>query len=231
MSKLYDINGDELTVESEGVFKLKGHSWSVLGDSISTPGLNGVDDKYWVWINQRSGGMTVYNYGISGNRITNFSQRYNQMNYSDIITVFGGVNDWGQSNPTAMGTMGDTSNTTFYGALDILCNGLLTTFPKSTIIFMTPLGNKGFSSTFAEDENSLGLTIYDYADAIIDVCGHYKIPVIDTCRSSLLNPYIQEIKSECFVDGLHLNRHGHEVLSYIIEDEMLKHYIPSIDNA
>ena len=152
------------------------------------------------------------------------------MHYSDIITVFGGVNDWGQQDPTLLGTNSDTTNDTFYGALNILCNGLLTTFPKSTIIFLTPLGNKGFSQSFYEDENSLGLTIYDYADAILSVCSKYKIPVIDTCRNSLLNPYISEIKTECFIDGLHLNEHGHEIISFLIENELLKHYIPTLSD-
>lgn len=229
MNTIFDINGNVLNLTSESALCLKGHSWSVLGDSISTPNLNNVSKKYWAWINERSEGMDIHNYGISGTRITNFSQRYNQMYYSDIITVFGGVNDWGQPDPTPLGTITDTTNDTFYGALDILCKGLLTNYPKSTVIFFTPLGNKGFSPNyFYEETNSLGLTIYDYADAILNVCGKYKIPVVDTCRNSLLNPYIPEIKVECFVDGLHLNEHGHEILSFIIESEMLKHYIPTI---
>lgn len=230
MDNVYDINGNVLKFTPEPALQLKGHSWSVLGDSISHPGLNNVSRKYWVWLTERAGGMNMYNYGISGTRITNFTQRYTQMHYSDIITVFGGVNDWGQQNPTPMGTISDATNSTFYGALNILCSGLLTRFPKSTIIFLTPLGNKGFSPSFYEDENSLGLTVYDYADAILAVCKKYKIPVIDTCRNSLLNPYISEVKAEVFVDGLHLNEHGHEILSYLIEDELLKHYIPTISD-
>ena len=229
MGAVYDIDGQALDVTPNSALQLNGHTWSVLGDSISTPGLNNVTDKYWVWINERSGGMNIYNYGVSGDRVTGFTARYSRMHYSDIITVFGGVNDWGQPNPTPLGTISDTSNDTFYGALDILCSGLLSTFPKSTILFLTPLGNKGFSpGYFYEEENSLGLTIYDYADAMLAVCGKYKIPVIDTCRNSLLNPYISEIKSECFVDGLHLNAHGHEILSFLIEDELTKRYIPTI---
>lgn len=233
MMKVYDAHGNQLDILGDTEFRLKGHSWSILGDSISTdigtiPGVNNI--KYWVWINERVGGMDVYNYGVSGTRVTNFTQRYSDMHYSDIITVFGGVNDWGQSGPTPLGEFGDTTNSTFYGALDILCSGILTTFPKSLVIFITPLGNGGFSN-WPTDENSLGLTIYDYADAIINVCAKYKIPVIDACRSSLLNAKIEAIKTECFKDGVHPNNHGHEVLSWLIEDEMLKHYIPSISDT
>ena len=227
--KVYDARGNQLDITGGIEARLKGHSWSVLGDSISHPGLNNVNNKYWVWINNRVGGMDIHNYGISGTRITNFSQRYNEMYYSDIITVFGGVNDWGQSNPTPLGVLGDVTNDTFFGALDILCSGILTLFPKSLVVFITPLGNNGFNN-WSTDKNALNLSIYDYADAIRDVCAKYKIPVIDACRISLLNPQIADIKTECFVDGLHLNEHGHEVLSWIIEDELLKHYIPTIDN-
>ena len=224
MNKVFDISGNTV-VNTES--RLKSHSWSVMGDSISTPNLNNVVNKYWVWINDRVGGMDIHNYGISGQRITQFVNRYSQMNYSDIITVFGGVNDWGQANPTPLGAIDDAANTTFYGALNVLCDGLLNTFPKSLIIFITPLGNNGFGS-FPSDKNSLGLTVYDYADAILNVCAKYKIPVIDACRNSLLNPQIADVKSDCFVDGLHLNEHGHGILSYLIENEMQKHYIPTL---
>lgn len=155
--------------------------------------------------------------------------RYQNMNYSDIITVFGGVNDWGQNNPTPLGTIDDTGTSTFYGALNTLCTGLLTEFPLSLIIFITPLGNNGFGS-FPTDKNSLGLSIYDYTDAIIACCAKYKIPVLDICRNSMLNPQFAGLKEAYFYDGLHLNPKGHEVLSYLIESEMLKHYIPVVSD-
>ena len=206
--------------------RLKGHSWSVLGDSISHDNMH-TTSQYWDYVSQRVGGMNIYNYGVSGQRITHFVNRYSQMNYSDVITVFGGVNDWGQSNPTPLGTIDDTDASTFYGALKVLCEGLLTTFSKSLIIFLTPLGNNGFGG-FASDKNILGLTVYDYSKAILEVCAKYKIRVIDICANSMLNPYVSELKSLYFVDGLHLNALGHEVLSYLIESEIEKCYIPTI---
>lgn len=222
---IYDIAGNELSAKI--VSRLNGHSWSVMGDSISQDDTY-TSTQYWDWINSRVGEMTIYNYGISGQRITTFATRYANMHYSDIITVFGGVNDWGQANPTPLGETTDSTNSTFYGALNVLCAGLLSTFPQSLIIFVTPLGNNGWG-TWPTDKNSLGLTIYDYANAIKEVCAFYKIPVVDACTNSLLNPQISEIKADCFVDGLHLNTHGHEVLSFLIEDEMLKHYVPTIN--
>ena len=206
--------------------RLKGHTWSVMGDSISQDDLY-VLTQYWDYVSNRAGGMTIYNYGKSGDRITGMATRYSEMHYSDIITVFGGVNDWGQSNPTPIGTMEDTTTNTFYGALHILCSGLQKLFPKSLIIFVTPLGNNGFSG-FATDENALNLTVYDYAKAIKEVCSNYKIPVVDACCDSLLNPQNENVKKEYFHDGLHLNVLGHEILSYLIESEMLRHYIPTI---
>lgn len=224
----YNSLGEIINTSDIVGLKLKGHTWSVMGDSISVPNLNDVNVKYWNYINNRVGGMTIYNYGVSAERITNFTQRYANMHYSDIITVFGGVNDWGQNNPTPLGTITDSTNATFYGALNILCNGLETTFPQSLIIFITPLGSNGFNS-WPTDKNSLNLSIYDYAKAIINVCAKFKIPVVDACSNSLLNPQVPNVKSNCFVDGLHLNTKGHEILSELIKHEMIKHYIPTLE--
>lgn len=215
-------------IKNENADKLKGHTWSVLGDSISHDDMY-TNKQYWDYLSERCGGLTVYNYGVSGHRITDMVTRYGAMNNSDIITVFGGVNDWGQGNPTPIGEFGDSDTSTFYGALNVLLKGLLTKFPKSLIVFILPLGNKGFSG-LAEDKNELGYTLEHYIDAIISVCERYKVPFVDT-RKSKLTPYVETTKLLYFVDGLHLNAYGHEVLSYEIESELKCHYIPTVSDS
>lgn len=221
------ISGEFEILVPHGQAKLRGHTWSLMGDSITDDSTSlGVFDQYFNFISARVGRVQTYNYGASGERITQMAARYNALNYSDIITVFGGVNDWGLTPPTPLGTIEDTTLDTFYGALNVLCAGLQTMFPRSLIMFITPLGDNGFFES--NDENSLGLTVYDYADAIKDVCAKYKIPVCDACRESGLNPQIAEIKDLYFIDGLHPNAAGHERLSYLIQSELERHYIGRI---
>lgn len=216
--EFYAINGE--------ANKLAGHSWSIIGDSNSARSTYEWDiNMYYDVINNRSG-MTLHEYGVSGDTVVDILARYESIHYSDIITVFAGVNDWGKSAYTPLGNMGDTGSTTFYGALDTLCKGLLKKFPRSLVIFMTPLGNNGFFTV--TDKNAGGYTIRDYAQAIREVCEKYMIPVCDLCKSSLLNPQVPELKELYFVDGLHLSDKGHEVIGHLLQSEMVRHYIDTI---
>jgi len=242
-SRLLRIDSDVVNINSElanriltGTFemytinmesnKLTGHSWSIIGDSNSARSTYTWDiNMYYDIINNRSG-MTLYEYGVSGDTVVDILARYESVHYSDIITVFAGVNDWGKSVYTPLGKMGDTGSTTFYGALDTLCAGLLKKFPRSLVIFMTPLGDNGFFEV--TDANAGGHTIQDYAQAIRDVCEKYMIPVCDLCKCSMLNPQIEELNELYFVDGLHLSDKGHEVIGHLLQSEMERHYIDTI---
>ncbi len=70
-----------------------------------------------------------YNYGISESRIAVWEghdqpmcTRYaNMTDDADIITVFGGTNDYG--NTVTLGTINSVDTGAFYGALNILCAG------------------------------------------------------------------------------------------------------------
>lgn len=222
MKNVYDINGNPLTHIAN---RLDDHTWSILGDSISTDGAY-VNKQYWDFISERHEDITTYVYGQHGYRASDLVGMYTSAYYSDILTAFVGINDFGGNVP--IGTISDNTTNTFYGALNLLCDGILNTFSKSLVIFITPLGNNNSPYISYNDKNALNLTIYDYAEAMKNVCAKHKIPVIDACSNSLLNPYSTNTRSEYFVDGLHLNVKGHEVLSYMIENEMLSHYIPNV---
>lgn len=213
----------------------KNFTWNCLGDSITAPEYASL--HYYDYISDRIGGITVRNYGISGTRITAtgqqsenaFCNRYNQMEPADVITVFGGVNDWGQTSspPPILGQPDDNDKTTFYGALNVLCEGLKKAFPSSVILFLTPLGNDGYPGCTVY-KNIHGLTVENYIDAIIDVCGKYVIPVVDLYRYSDVSPYDAEQNQLYFIDGLHLNNEGQLQISYLIEDAIRKHYLKGI---
>lgn len=123
------------------------------------------------------------NYGISGSTLAVNSGNYHPMciryanmdDDADIVLVFGGTNDYGRAvyTPT-LGTITDTANTTVYGALNILCEGLITKYPKAFIFLCTPL--KRADKTAANDG---GYTLEDVANAIREVGNKYGIPVLD----------------------------------------------------
>lgn len=110
-----------------------------LGESI-TQGIN-TTKIYTVKLQERLGITTIRNYGVSGTKLgndtlsdtTSFVARYPAMNtYADLITVFGGTNDYGFA-AVGLGTMADRVSTTFYGSLHTLYSGLKSMYPLATI--------------------------------------------------------------------------------------------------
>ena len=188
---------------------------TIIGDSI-TYGYDGTDAslvaKPYPWIIQDLLGVPVYNYGISGSTISGggastsipgnapMNIRYADMVYADYILVLGGVNDYIITS-TPLGTKGDTTNQTFYGALKILIEGLIKKYPTGKIGFMTPL--RKANDTVA---NGAGLTLKQYRDAIIDMCEDYCIPVLDLYTKGGCHPNIEAWRNANLPDGLHPNQ-------------------------
>jgi lysophospholipase L1-like esterase len=198
--------------------------WNCLGDSITDIGYT--SKHYFEYIQDRAQIYEIRNYGISGTRIAGtesdaMCNRYAEMQDADLVTVFGGVNDWGQENPVPLGTENDTDYTTFYGALKKLCKGLQDKYPSSIIIFVAPLGCAGFNE-FAVNNNDFGLSVRDYVDAMSHVCNSYDFPVIDMYRDHGFSPYKADQNKKYFFDGLHLNDEGHLLISYVMEEAILK---------
>ena len=188
---------------------------TIMGDSI-TYGYDGTDAslvaKPYPWIIQDLLGVPVYNYGISGSTISGggastsipgnapMNIRYADMVYADYILVLGGVNDYIITS-TPLGTKGDTTNQTFYGALKILIEGLIEKYPTGKIGFMTPLRKANDTAP-----NGAGLTLKQYRDAIIDMCEDYCIPVLDLYTKGGCHPNIEAWKNANLPDGLHPNQ-------------------------
>ena len=171
---------------------------------------------YYKWVKEILGLSAVNDYGISGTTIakknasdnTAMCVRYANMdNNADLICVMGGVNDtWFNCQ---LGKFGDTSPLTFYGAMEILCDGLLTKYSGKTIIFITPTeqNHNGCNSA-----NKTGYTATDFANAMKRVCAKYSIPVFDANTCSGIYPLNQANAAIYTTDKLHLNNKGHEVL-------------------
>ena len=198
-----------------------GKTWNVLGDSITFGAKTKV--TYHAYLKEKLNIATVNNYGIAGNTIAVNSNatgdgmcvRYENMNNNaDIISVAGGVNDHGLNTP--LGDISSIDNKTFYGALKILCEGLLTKYPLKTIFFITPMHYANFFS--GDTTNSLKLPLTDYVDAIIEVCRMYSIPVLDNYSNIGIYPKNSIQKSTYTADGLHPNEEGHKKMA----NEILK---------
>ena len=198
---------------SGNVFKNK--TANFLGDSQTE--VNSHKNKiYCDWVKEILGLSKANNYGISGTTIakknasdnTAMCVRYANMdNNADLICVMGGVNDrWFNCQ---LGNFGDTDPITFYGAMETLCDGLLTKYPGKTIIFITPTeqNHNGCNSA-----NNTGYTATDFANAMKRVCAKYSIPVFDANTCSGIYPLNQANASIYTTDKLHLNNKGHEVL-------------------
>lgn len=193
--------------------KLHGLKWNVLGDSITST--NYANKRYWEYIAEKNN-MIVNNYGISGSRIAVWEGheypmciRYSDMSDdADIITVFGGTNDF--SDNVTLGDINSEDTGTFYGALNVLCKGLSLKYKGKRIGFFTPMQRRWHSPTSEKWLN--------YQNAIKEVCAKYSIPVLDlNFEGGLAIGVIDDIATAYTIDGLHPNDEGHKVLSRRIE--------------
>ena len=209
------VKVEQLSSQQGATNAFQGKIANFLGDS-QTEANSHKTKIYHDWVKEILGLSKVNNYGISATSITKknssdstaMSVRYRNMdNSADLICVMGGVNDrWFNCQ---MGNFGDTDPITFYGAMETLCDGLLTKYPGKTIIFITPTEqNNGMCNS----SNTTGYTATDFANAMKRVCAKYSIPVFDANTCSGIYPLNQANATLYTTDKLHLNNKGHEVL-------------------
>lgn len=176
----------------------------------------------------------VNNFGKKGSRFAvceerddSFVERYKNMTKdADYIIVFGGVNDFANNVP--LGTIHEKDPHTFLGALNILINGLNDYYPQATLIFMTATktsfahANGSYPNSF--QKNATGNTQGDYNTAMIEICHHYSMPVIDLFNTSGISPFLSN--SERYMpDGTHYSPLGYKKLSHRIVGELIRYMI------
>jgi lysophospholipase L1-like esterase len=201
-----------------------------VGDSITAG--SGTTQTYWAMLKEILGLSKMTGMGVGGSCVSAKSDygtgnsplinRYKNIPEADLITIFMGTNDWGHETP--LGTIEDTTDVSFYGALNVIIPNLMTMHPNSRIIWITPMHRYGFGTskilgtkfTYDHIANGRGHTLKDYVDAIKDVCERYSIPIIDLYSISGLHPSIAAHKSTYMPDGLHPNKAGHEKMAYLI---------------
>ena len=192
--------------------KLTGLKWYAIGDSI-TQGTNTTNGYMYMKYIQEDMGLNYINYGIAGTRLATSSDQdtlnQNAMarridsydDTADIITIFGGTND----TVDKLGTFGDTTPDTLYGALDHICKTLLTKYAGKRIGFITPIKYQPSSN-----ENKI-------VNAIVEVAKYYNIPVLNLYENlGVLFCINDEIKGKYCSDGLHPTNEGHKVIARVV---------------
>jgi lysophospholipase L1-like esterase len=152
--------------------------------------------------------------------------RYTSIPESDIITIYMGTNDYGHETP--MGTISDTEDISFYGALNVIISGIKQAQPNAQLVWITPTHRYGFGTskilgtkfTYDNLPNGRGYSLNDYVNTIKEVCAKYSVPVIDLFNLSGMDPSLSETRTQYMPDGLHPNAAGHEKIAAIISKEL-----------
>ena len=206
------IRKNELSAEIGN--RLYGKKIIAIGDSM-VQGHTIPKDKGWLAMIANRNNMTYVNYGINGTYMTNklynsnkgVVNRYMEMdNDADYVIVFASTNDANAGVP--IGTNDSNNPAELKGALNIICDGLLTKYPKAKIMFITPyLRNENYRS---------------YAQAIHDICeDKYSIKVYDNIKhGGICWTNKAQLQALTLNDTYHLNLAGMEYASYKYEEEL-----------
>ena len=207
------------------VTNYKGKILNALGDSQTEVNYHKTK-TYHDWLKELLGLSAVNNYGISGSTIGYNAARHpmvtryqNMSNDADFVIVMGGINDLNNSvagsanSNVPLGTINDTVYDTFYGALKVLCEGLISKYPTKQIIFVTPTEvSNDWYQTGSKKRVPEGVTVQQYVNAMIEVCEMYSVPVYDAFGKLSVYAKDSSQNSIYLSDGLHLNNAGHELL-------------------
>lgn len=210
------------------LFNLK---WAAIGDSITEVNFR-TNKNYHAYISDYVGGMTIYNYGISGtawtgrtlvpaeikDQVTN-----GQILEPDLFTVFLGTNDFGV-NAKPLGVFGDTTTDTVSGGIYLLLNNLITNFPTKKIAVFTPLPRYNSYGLTGGTPNQYDVTLLQICEMIKKHCNHFGIPCLDLYFESNLYVFNADANQYYFTapgyqdpDGVHPNDLGHQVIAKKIQ--------------
>ncbi|MDP4152289.1 MAG: SGNH/GDSL hydrolase family protein [Bacillota bacterium] len=201
-------------------FRWQDCKMNALGDSLTKGDISGKGLQGIPWTGHMKDLTGLYecrNYGINGNKLAlekGMAERYVEMdNDADVISVFGGMNDFCKGVP--LGTVSDNDVSTFFGAINVMINGLYKKFPRAEIFFITPPKCKSsFYGWESFTPNTSGHILKDYRDAILTAADIYSIPVLDLYSCSGMSCYLDD--GTFRPDGLHFSNAGHERLAHKI---------------
>lgn len=189
-----------------------------LGDSITEGyGASGYE-KCFVKLVESKLQCQVFNYGVGGTCIArskncpsavpcivdwDFQQRvHNLPKAADKVFVFGGTNDYGWN--SELGDFDSHDPYTFRGGLRNLIDSLLENYAKEKLCFILPLHR---INEVRENKKFI-----DYIESMRSIVAEYGIDILDFYNDGLPAPLSEE-DNRYFIDGLHPNDLGYEILA------------------
>ena len=160
--------------------------------------------------------IQLTNNSVVGTRYKDLIEQINRYEDTpDIVTIYSGVNDFGQDNPETLGTISDSGTDTFYGAVKTVIETILNKWPAVHLLVITPAGctypDWGISAR--DSENKKGNTLPQFVQAIKECCELYAIKCYDNFNYGGYQPYIESVSNEFYRDGLHENANGYKRLA------------------
>lgn len=194
-------------------YKYEGKNWLAIGDGITSA------NQYQHVVAKACRISNVTTAAASGLKLGKMADKLTQEDLADIdlVTVFGGTNDYGTSK--LLGMKEDNKNIDkFYGNIRKVISRIQSLNPNAKIIFITPLkrGKVGNQPVYPAP-NKAGNTLEQYVEAIKYVCGQNSIQVIDLFNDSGID--ISNL-SQYTTNNVNLNDAGYEKISGIIADQL-----------
>lgn len=198
------------------------------GKKVAAIGTSITEQNQYVSALETISGMDVTNLGTSGGSIASGSHYGSLYIYdaiasiptdSEIVTIEAGINDFGTSN-SDLGALGDTTTSTFYGALYAAVVAIRARAPSARIIFLTPYsGGPGTATHRIGVTNSKGLKLEQFQRAVEEVAGYCGYPCIDVGRASGIGYFTSSIYMG---DDLHINAIGGSKYARYVFGDMLR---------
>lgn len=200
---------------------------NVIGDSITYGAYTGPNDdcpasvveKQWcAVVSDLLGFYSLENYGSSGTSISRTSSvlpdralsiRYSEMtDDANLILVAGGTNDFGTN--VKIGTADDYDDVSFYGGLNVFCEGLKKKYPKAEVVFITPI----YRTDEVKNEN--GNSLDEYRAIIKEVANKkFRFKVIDGNAAGF-----KEKADSVLSDVAHPTPIGHKMLGNYVAKQL-----------
>lgn len=144
-------------------------------------------------------------------RLLTTKNNLNNTDYSKVanMTVWFGTNDFTANNPIGAVSLDNFDTTTVVGAFNYGIDKILSEYPQIKIYVITPMFRyvNSISEVNNSDfyENTLGLKVIDYVNAIVEIANMNHLPVKNMYTESGLNKYNHSLYYE---DTTHTNALG-----------------------